>query len=528
MKSRWFRVMAAILGLVLLFGLFVPVVAATPTVDLVLGGSGAIPWTISNVAPGNSGTSTVTLSNTGSQNGVVSIWISTIIEGEGVNPESETGDTAEPGELGNYLLLNVSGTNLSANFALPAKIHDFPQSAIDTRHIYVNPLNGNTTLTLQWQWRLPPETGNDVQGDTLSFTINYVLEESHPITPAPVPPQGGGGIGLPNNSENISGFVPQPPVFLQFVSADGIITFDLLANGSTANLYVAVFFENKLTLQIDPNTVTTFSSWTSPEGIDVSIAPVGPSPSDNRQIVSLIYQISAGYDADGNYQEVSFSRPVTIILRYDPAAVPLNATSLYIATIGGDPNQPSSDWVRLDQSPGISGGTGIVSGLITHLSRFAVMADLPSSTPPPPEPSPPQATPANFEVRNLTVDPVQVKQGESISINCEVINNSSRSGEYTLMINIPGMLQTSQLIKLEAGQTQAISLTLPPGAPGTYQVDIGGVKGSFTIEALSPALSGKQKISNAWLIPAILALISAAGLIYYAVILMIRRQRNRR
>jgi uncharacterized repeat protein (TIGR01451 family) len=191
MKSRRLLSLAVILGLALFSSLSVPVAAATPTVDLVLGGTGATPWAIGDIAPGNSGTSTVNLSNTGSKDGVVTIWISNISNGEGANPESETGNTSEPGELGDHLILNVSGTNLSTNnFTLPAIIGNFPQSANDTKHIYITPLKAGSTLSLQWEWRLPPETGNDVQGDNLSFTINYMLEE----LPSPSSPsQGGGG-----------------------------------------------------------------------------------------------------------------------------------------------------------------------------------------------------------------------------------------------------------------------------------------------------------------------------------------------
>jgi hypothetical protein len=196
----------ALLGLI--FSAFsVPAVAADepPTVDLVLGGTGAVPWAIGNVVPGDSGTSTATLRNDGSQAGMVTIWISNISNTEGANPESETGDTAEPGELSSYLTLTASGANLSANFTLPATIDAFPHNVSDTKHIYVNYLPAGGTIDLDWEWRLPPETGNDVQGDILSFTINYMLEELPPLptptptptvtpTPTPTPRPGGGGV----------------------------------------------------------------------------------------------------------------------------------------------------------------------------------------------------------------------------------------------------------------------------------------------------------------------------------------------
>lgn len=208
MKPVWFLSLAAALGLALFSSLSVPVAAEEPpTVDLVLGGTGAVPWAIGNVVPGDSGISTVTLSNIGSQAGMVTIWISNISNTEGANPESETGNTAEPGELSAYLTLTASGANLSTvNFSLPATIDDFPHNASDTKHIYINYLPAGGTIDLDWEWRLPPATGNDVQGDILSFTINYMLEELPPLpTPTPTPtatprPGGGGGYNPPEET----------------------------------------------------------------------------------------------------------------------------------------------------------------------------------------------------------------------------------------------------------------------------------------------------------------------------------------
>jgi len=76
---------------------------------------------------------------------------------------------------------------------LPATIHQLPQSAVDTNYIKVNQLSAGETLILVWEWEFA-ETGepqNDSQGDSFSFTINYLLEELPP-------PGGGGGGGTPS------------------------------------------------------------------------------------------------------------------------------------------------------------------------------------------------------------------------------------------------------------------------------------------------------------------------------------------
>ena len=100
--------LSLVIGLVVSGFSSAPVMADTNPVDLELGGEGATPWSIINVRPSDSGTKTVELHNVGSQDGFVTIWIEDIISTEGANPESETGDTAEPGESADYLLLNLT------------------------------------------------------------------------------------------------------------------------------------------------------------------------------------------------------------------------------------------------------------------------------------------------------------------------------------------------------------------------------------------------------------------------------------
>jgi len=118
-------------ALVLLSSLPATVEGDGNPVDLKLGGEGATSWNIGNVSPGDSGTKTVSLHNAGPQNGFVAIWISNLVSSEGDNPESETGNTAEPGELHNYLLFNISCSRLHTNISLPTTTDKLPHSASD-------------------------------------------------------------------------------------------------------------------------------------------------------------------------------------------------------------------------------------------------------------------------------------------------------------------------------------------------------------------------------------------------------------
>jgi hypothetical protein len=146
-------------------------------VKLVISESGAQRLNIGNTYPGNPRIETVILQNTGYRDGAVTIWISDIINSEGANPDSETGDTSEPGELGNYVLFNLSCERLETNMNLPILFRDFPQTVDSPLYVRISRLNAGESLALTWQTLIPPQTGNEVQGDTLSFTINYLLTE---------------------------------------------------------------------------------------------------------------------------------------------------------------------------------------------------------------------------------------------------------------------------------------------------------------------------------------------------------------
>jgi LPXTG-motif cell wall-anchored protein len=162
-----------------------PVLVQAADPGLNIGGSGAVSWNISNVKPGDSGIETLTLNNSSAYTCVLHIWISNIVNTEGLNPESETGNTAKPGELGEYLLFKTSSTStaLSTNIAIPALINNLPQSATDARYIKIDPFPAGQTVILNWEWELPAQTGNSVQGDSISFDINYLLAPATTTTP---------------------------------------------------------------------------------------------------------------------------------------------------------------------------------------------------------------------------------------------------------------------------------------------------------------------------------------------------------
>jgi hypothetical protein len=188
-------------------------VQSADTVKLRLNGVETTSWAVSDIMPGDSGKQTISLQNSGSTSGTIIIWISDILNTEGTNPESETGDTAEPGELGNYLLFNILSNKLSTNILMPSTIQNLPKSASASNYLKLNPLNAGETISLDWRWQLPAETENDIQGDRLSFTINYTLV---PFTePSPTGIGGGRSMGTTSGGGGASPKKTPIPTSLQ-------------------------------------------------------------------------------------------------------------------------------------------------------------------------------------------------------------------------------------------------------------------------------------------------------------------------
>ncbi|GEM_PF-6343318 len=187
MKLKLFKLATGLLAFGAALALLpLPIAAANP-VALVIGGSGATPWIITNIIPGNSGTQPITISNSGSGPGTLTIWISNIVNTEGTPAEFEPNPGAT-GELGGYLNFALVSARTISNIPMPALITRFPQSSIDSSYIKVLSLAAGETVYLNWNWNLPLSAGNIVQGDTLRFDINYMLEQIGPQPTTTIPP----------------------------------------------------------------------------------------------------------------------------------------------------------------------------------------------------------------------------------------------------------------------------------------------------------------------------------------------------
>lgn len=439
-------------------------VQAADPVKLELGGSGAMPWSIANIKPGDSGNSTTTLRNAGYRDGTVTIWISDIVNAEGTNPESETGNIAEPGELGEYLLFNVSCSRLVTSITLPTKIQNMPQSVSISSYLKINRLNAGETIVLEWQWELPPQVGNDVQGDNISFTINYLLEELPSSEPEPEP---GEEVApppiriLPTVMEGKRGGIR--------VGTEGIIVQEATTLASATGNFVigigrgvTITGTNGIVLELLELTV-----------VEKTIKELTSIP-ENTVALSPVYKIT-GYSNGNEVSQVNFNPYIDITISYDPKNLPENALPPYIVNFSS-----GSSLARLETPFDAVFEIGKAKGIVYHASYFAVVTEV--APPPPP-------LPAKFVISNLIINPKMARPGQPVSVSVDVANDGAVTGSCDLYLVIDDIVRSVKEITVGPNSITTVKFEVSNLAVGKHSVRIGGLIGAFQVVStvVSPA-----------------------------------------
>jgi hypothetical protein len=247
-----------------------------------------------------------------------------------------------------------------------------------------------------------------------------------------------------------------------------ISTVEVTNNGVIVESGMVVSLKNGLTLELDKGTKLVSSDKKVPTRLVLTVTNEPLLPPEGMVIISQIYDCVA-YTDGGASKSVNFNPAATLEINYNPETVPENAVAVFIAYYDAE-----LGWVPLDAPSGFVAGAGTAAAQVRHFTPFAVLAKLPPTSP------------ANFEVRNLDISPGQVGIGENVIISAQVDNTGGMSGEYTLIMNMGGLPEASQVVEVASGQSQEVSFTVTPDASGSYQVEIGGLQGSFVVVALSP------------------------------------------
>jgi hypothetical protein len=111
-------------------------------------------------------------------------------------------------------------------------------------------------------------------------------------------------------------------------------------------------------------------------------------------------------------------------------------------------------------------------------------------------------SPAVFEVSQLSIVPAEVGSGEAVTISAVVTNSGEDEGSYAITLKIDTAVEATKEVTLAAGEKTTVTFTVGREMAGTYQVEVDGLTGSFTV--VKPPL--------AWWVWLIVGLVVAAAI----------------
>jgi len=87
------------------------------------------------------------------------------------------------------------------------------------------------------------------------------------------------------------------------------------------------------------------------------------------------------------------------------------------------------------------------------------------------------------DASDMKIIPDRVKPGGIVNIFADAINTGSEMRTYRMVLKVRGTVESVKEVTLDPGQSQKVVFTILKGEPGVYDVDFGGLKGSFTVES---------------------------------------------
>jgi|GEM_PF-5806774 len=95
---------------------------------------------------------------------------------------------------------------------------------------------------------------------------------------------------------------------------------------------------------------------------------------------------------------------------------------------------------------------------------------------------------AEFTVSSLSITPEEPEEGETVTIEVRIRNSGSAEGTYTAELKINNSEVETKQVTLSAGKSKKVFFTVTEDAPGTYNVKVDELTGTFEVKP-APAQS---------------------------------------
>ena len=94
----------------------------------------------------------------------------------------------------------------------------------------------------------------------------------------------------------------------------------------------------------------------------------------------------------------------------------------------------------------------------------------------------PIVSPAEFQVSDLGIAPLDVLIGEEVTVSVKITNVGGQTGSYTLDLIINQNMEDARTVTLDKGESIIAEFKIIKQTPGTYNVDLASLVSDFTVK----------------------------------------------
>jgi len=133
----------------------------------------------------------------------------------------------------------------------------------------------------------------------------------------------------------------------------------------------------------------------------------------------------------------------------------------------------------------------------------------------------PLVPPADFQISDLNVTPLEVEAGEEVTVSVRITNVGGQIGSYTLPLVINQTTEDTRTVTLEEGASTTTEFKIIKQTPGTYNIEIADLIDEFTVRAAS---SNGETSSNMFPIEYLAVALVAVAAIFVAAFFIVRKR----
>ncbi|WP_435102380.1 TasA family protein [Halarchaeum sp. P4] len=150
--------------------------AGTLNLNALSANQGSVSLGLSDVKPTDSGTQNLTLTNSGSLDGTVTVALNETRDYENSVKEPEGSDTTDTGELSKNVTYTI-GVDSNADGAIDVALANGNLSSIDNQALGTFSLNASETKYLVIDYTVDEGATNDIQSDSIAYNVSATIEQ---------------------------------------------------------------------------------------------------------------------------------------------------------------------------------------------------------------------------------------------------------------------------------------------------------------------------------------------------------------